>query len=388
MASVEELLEHGIAAAKANRKAEAERLLRRVVEQEPENEMAWLWLSAVVVGIDRQRESLFRVLRINPNNTFARHGLAFLSRLRSGEEWRAAEAPWIEGLSSEVVARVEVPGLRCPQCGTPNPASVTECTHCGASLQPLEEPEEVTEGAPAEASLPIRPDINTSVVRSWGGILALQREVIFAPELTLPDVGRSLTALFLGVLVLMLARLSAAILPVVRGWQDLEVFLDRVGLPLLEEMGLILTASIAVYLLLSTLTFLPARLLGGKGGLAVHFHLIAIAISGWFALAALGFLILWLPTLLAGPAIQGTLRPWLELVVTGGLLVYALLLLVGALRTAHGISFVKALLIEVLLGVGGVALYFVFAPDLPRLQELARSALPTLRSVLFSPFSG
>jgi hypothetical protein len=388
MASVEELLQHGIAAAKAKRKAEAERLLRQVVQYEPENEMAWLWLSAVVVGIDRQRESLFRVLRINPNNSFARHGLAFLSRLRSGEEWRAAEAPWMEGLHSEVVERVEVPGVRCPECGTPNPASTSICSHCGSALQPPEVEEPALEESVPERPPSARPDINTSVMRSWAGALTLQGAQLFAPEIPLSNVGRSLTALFLGMLMLVLARLVVAMLPVIRGWQDFEVFLGRIGLPLLEEMGLILTASILVYLLLAALTFLPARLLGGRGGLNVHFHLIAIAISSWFVVATLGFLIAWLPVLIATPSVQEALRPWLVPLVAGVLLIYALFLLAGALRAAHGISLVKALLIEVVLGVAGVALYLFLAPGLPHLRELARAALPALRSVLFLPFSG
>jgi hypothetical protein len=68
-------LKQGIAALKAGQKAEARRLLAQVVQQDKNNETAWLWLSGAV-DTDRERIHCLReTLRINPNNEHARRGL-------------------------------------------------------------------------------------------------------------------------------------------------------------------------------------------------------------------------------------------------------------------------------------------------------------------------
>jgi hypothetical protein len=81
--NVEALLRDGISASKAGRKAEARDLLLRVVELDEQNEMAWLWLSGVVEGIDDQITCLENVLAINPNNDKAAKGLEMLRRKSS-----------------------------------------------------------------------------------------------------------------------------------------------------------------------------------------------------------------------------------------------------------------------------------------------------------------
>ena len=80
MTSANELLQEGIEAAKENRVGEALALLKQVVELEPRNEMAWLWLSDVV-GTNQQRIiCLENVLAINPDNQPAQEGLSILRR--------------------------------------------------------------------------------------------------------------------------------------------------------------------------------------------------------------------------------------------------------------------------------------------------------------------
>jgi hypothetical protein len=80
MTSTNELLGDGIKAAKANKLDEALALLKRVVELEPRNEMAWLWLSAVVQTDEQRMTCLENVLTINPDNKPAQQGMGFLRR--------------------------------------------------------------------------------------------------------------------------------------------------------------------------------------------------------------------------------------------------------------------------------------------------------------------
>ncbi len=76
----EDLLNRGIAALKAGRKAEARGLLAQLVEQEPRHELGWLWLSGAVDTDEDRRVCLENVLAINPNNDLAQRGLETLQR--------------------------------------------------------------------------------------------------------------------------------------------------------------------------------------------------------------------------------------------------------------------------------------------------------------------
>ena len=80
MASTGELLQKGIDAAKAKQVAEARSILRRVVELEPRNETAWLWLSGVVETDEQRITCLENVLAINPDNKAAQKGLNILKQ--------------------------------------------------------------------------------------------------------------------------------------------------------------------------------------------------------------------------------------------------------------------------------------------------------------------
>jgi hypothetical protein len=68
------LLRQGIAAVRAGRVEQAQRLLSQVLDLDADSERAWLWMSAVRHGEDRL-ECLKSVLAINPFNEHARPGL-------------------------------------------------------------------------------------------------------------------------------------------------------------------------------------------------------------------------------------------------------------------------------------------------------------------------
>jgi tetratricopeptide (TPR) repeat protein len=75
-----DLLQQGIAAAKAGRRAEARALLTRVLEADERSEQGWLWLSGVVDNPEEIRTCLLNVLDINPANPKAKQGLAWVEQ--------------------------------------------------------------------------------------------------------------------------------------------------------------------------------------------------------------------------------------------------------------------------------------------------------------------
>jgi len=85
MPDTTELLQQGIALAKAGRREEARGILLQVVEQDERNESAWLWLSGVVDSDDDKAVALENALTLNPNNEWARRGLQMLGRPLPGE---------------------------------------------------------------------------------------------------------------------------------------------------------------------------------------------------------------------------------------------------------------------------------------------------------------
>jgi hypothetical protein len=90
MATASELLAKGKLAATSGQKDVAREALGHVVEMEPDNEEAWLWLSGVASSLTQMRAALDRVLIINPNNQQAREGLAWVTTREA--QMRAARA--------------------------------------------------------------------------------------------------------------------------------------------------------------------------------------------------------------------------------------------------------------------------------------------------------
>ena len=63
MASAE-VLQRAIQAARAGRKIEARDLLIQIVETDPENEMAWVWLSGLVDSFEDAKERKMSIVRM------------------------------------------------------------------------------------------------------------------------------------------------------------------------------------------------------------------------------------------------------------------------------------------------------------------------------------
>jgi hypothetical protein len=90
--NVDLLLREGIAAAKAGQHERARDLLMRVVEQDEENALAWLWLSGVVDSLDDREICLENVLALDPDHDAARKGLAFVRKQKEIQAPSSAEA--------------------------------------------------------------------------------------------------------------------------------------------------------------------------------------------------------------------------------------------------------------------------------------------------------
>jgi hypothetical protein len=73
-------LEQAIGLIKTGQKGAAYPLLVEVASEQPQNDVAWLWLAVVLDDPEKQREALEITLQINPNNETAKKGLARLSR--------------------------------------------------------------------------------------------------------------------------------------------------------------------------------------------------------------------------------------------------------------------------------------------------------------------
>lgn len=79
MASSADILQAAVQAARAGRKIEARDLLLELVEIEPHNEMAWMWLSGLVDTLEDRIIACENVLTINPANEKVR---AYLTKLQ------------------------------------------------------------------------------------------------------------------------------------------------------------------------------------------------------------------------------------------------------------------------------------------------------------------
>lgn len=356
-----ELMERGIAAARAERKEEAEELLRQSLALNPDSERAWLWLSAVVEGIEAQRECLQNVIRINPANPFARSGLSFLAHLREGYEYLAARAPWMAGLEDNRVPLDRLPSQQCPRCRQKNPGWAYICNRCGAPLQP------------ADVRKAVQREIRStsSLARPWVGAAILDPDRAFAPEIALASPLRSILSIALGAIALTLARWMGTLLLAAFSPGGLTFHMvNLLSVKFLDDLVRLLAGALVIWLGLGILTESIARSRGGTAPARVHYYLIAVAISGWMPIAGVLSVIGWIVPVLI-PEVPQT---WMLAGVGGVLFLYAVALLIQAVRTAHRLSSGREGALIGLLLLAVVALYAVLTATVP----------PAWREVLLS----
>ncbi len=71
-------LRQAITLARAGDKTSARKILEALIEQDPQNEMAWIWMTDTTDSPEERRYCLEIALSINPNNVAAKKGLEYL----------------------------------------------------------------------------------------------------------------------------------------------------------------------------------------------------------------------------------------------------------------------------------------------------------------------
>ena len=73
-----EKLNSAISAFKSGNKVAAQQILSELVKTEPNNENAWLWLSACLTNVEHKKYCLNKALTINPDNQNTKKALSQL----------------------------------------------------------------------------------------------------------------------------------------------------------------------------------------------------------------------------------------------------------------------------------------------------------------------
>jgi len=108
-------LQQAITAIKAGDKPASQRWLAQALQENPCDETAWVWMSALVETDAQRRDCLTRVLAINPNNETARRGLEKLSRLAAPQPTRQpSDYPTDQRSISPVFQRFQPPAVWPP----------------------------------------------------------------------------------------------------------------------------------------------------------------------------------------------------------------------------------------------------------------------------------
>lgn len=143
-------LAEAITAAKLGQRQLARQLLAELVERDPKNESAWLWIAALSEDKQQAFNALSRVLDINPNNQQALNALALArlqeSSIRFGSGGRKPPSgdnghqPGEAGQAAATSAPLPAAWV-CPVCTAPSPRAERRCPRCGI-LAMLADPEE------------------------------------------------------------------------------------------------------------------------------------------------------------------------------------------------------------------------------------------------------
>lgn len=120
-AEIDELLRKGMTAVRRGHLEPARRLLGQVVEADPQNEMAWLWLVQAADPHDpaQKKVALEKVLELNPQNKWAAEQLTQLQpAAASTETAEATEAAdnYQEAMPEEQFGKISLELVHCPNC--------------------------------------------------------------------------------------------------------------------------------------------------------------------------------------------------------------------------------------------------------------------------------
>lgn len=103
-----ELLRRGTEAARAGQRSQAREIFMRVVETEPRNEMAWMWLTGLVDELEDKIIACENVLTINPANEKVKAYLETLLQRKAAIENQVAYEKRVAVQRPEVAARPQI----------------------------------------------------------------------------------------------------------------------------------------------------------------------------------------------------------------------------------------------------------------------------------------
>jgi hypothetical protein len=365
---IDSLLQKGVEAARAGDRKRARDNFIHIIELDQRNEQAWLWLSSVVETQADKEVCLENVLIINPDNTYAAMGLQHLRQQPPDYDAPPSVLPRLGSLRATTELEWDAPAMSvapppavrvCPKCGFHNPGWAYLCDHCGADVRAVN----VREAIAAESRRRERYAI--TLLEAWGGALIFNRRWAFVSEIALASWRRGSMALLSAALIASTLRiLTAVIVPVLvnqgaeRALDLRDQFFADVTLWGWQIVALVLIA-LLTWVLAALFTWGGGRLMGGKGSLTVHAHLVAVAISAWVLAAALvATLVVLAPYLLVriGPLELPFRRIFNFASIALG--VAGFIWLAQATRTAQGISAVQATAVAVIAAALGAGVLF------------------------------
>ena len=149
--------QQGIAALKSGNRAAARQLLAAAIKENPNNILAWLWLSGAVDKYEERAACLRQVLRIDPDNTAALKGLRQLEEQHMRQSGAAAAPPMEQPAEAEPSSPDEgfapTREISAPEAGAPE-AGAHEAP---ASESAAAKTAEVQDPLAREASAPEEP---------------------------------------------------------------------------------------------------------------------------------------------------------------------------------------------------------------------------------------
>ncbi len=160
-----DLLRDAIAAVRDGRRGTAYDLLHQIVAADPDNSEAWLWLSGVEVEPAAQRAALERVVALEPGNTRALRGLAWLEEHYPGLQPLMPSSTPGPGRSSTKLPAADHNGTAAPsdeQGQTALEPAIDADLAPTVSLEALRAMEREASPAVVELAQPIEP-IDTAV---------------------------------------------------------------------------------------------------------------------------------------------------------------------------------------------------------------------------------
>ena len=99
------LLHQAVELAQAGQREQARQMFLQFLQDEPDNEVAWLWVASVASDQDEYAHALNEVLRINPENPRARSLL---------DDYHRQYKPPAEGATSDSEAQFTRPAASSP----------------------------------------------------------------------------------------------------------------------------------------------------------------------------------------------------------------------------------------------------------------------------------